>query len=168
MIPVVSVVSRHSNTGKTLVVCRIVEELKNRGYRVATIKHDAHDFEIDKPGKDSWKHSQAGSDIVILSSKSKFAMIEKVNEEYLIDEIVKKIENNKIDIVITEGYKSQNKPKIEVFRKEISKELVFEGDNNLFAIVTDVKLKNDVAQFGFDDINRLVDFIEIKFIKGGV
>lgn len=168
MIPVVSVVSRNSKTGKTTVVCQIVKELKKRGYKVATIKHDAHDFDIDKPGKDSWKHSRAGSDIVMISSRNKFAMIEKVEREYFIDEIVKKIEKSGIDIVITEGYKSQNKPKIEVFRREKSSELLLKDDDNLFAVVTDEKLGDNVAQFGFDEISSLVDLIEIKFIKKGV
>lgn len=165
MIPVVSVVSRHSKTGKTTVTCGIIEELKARGYRVASLKHDAHDFEIDKPGKDTWKHSQAGSDIVMISSCKKFAMIEKVNEEYLIDEIVKKIDNRNIDIVITEGYKSQDKPKIEVFQREKSGKLIFKDDDTLFAVVTDEKLDVDVSQFGFDEMRELVDLIETKFLK---
>lgn len=161
MIPIFSVVGKSSNTGKTTILCNIIKELKGRGYRVATIKHDVHGFDIDHPGKDTWKHGQAGSDIVMISSPQKFAMIEKVEKEYSLDEIIKKISN--IDIIITEGYKSGDKPKLEVYRKEIADELLCE-DEELFALVTDKVFENDIPQFNFDEILSLVDFIEEKFL----
>lgn len=162
MIPVFSIVGKNSNTGKTTVLCNIISELKSRGYRVATIKHDVHGFDIDHPGKDTWKHGQAGSDIVMISSPAKFAMIEKVEIEYSLDKILEKIDN--VDIIITEGYKKENKPKLEVYRKEAADELLCE-EHELFGLVTDTEFNNDVPQFGFEYIKELVDLIEAKFLK---
>ena len=102
MIPVFSVVGSKSNVGKTTVLCNIIRELKARGYRVATIKHDLHGFDIDHPGKDTWLHAEAGADIVSISSSKKMAIIEKLEEEYTLDEMIEKIKN--VDIIITEGY----------------------------------------------------------------
>lgn len=162
MIPVFSIVGKNSNTGKTTVLCNIIEELKARGYRVATIKHDVHGFDIDHPGKDTWKHGQAGSDIVMISSPKKFAMIEKVQVEYTLDEVIQKIDN--VDIIITEGYKRENKPKLEVYRKEAADELLCE-DEELFGIVTNVKFNKSVPQFDFGQVEELVDLIEERFLK---
>ncbi|ABR47214.1 molybdopterin-guanine dinucleotide biosynthesis protein B [Alkaliphilus metalliredigens QYMF] len=162
MIPVFSIVGKNSNTGKTTVLCNIIGELKARGYRVATIKHDVHGFDIDHPGKDTWKHGQAGSDIVMISSPEKFAMIEKVQEEYTLDEILEKITN--VDIVITEGYKRENKPKLEVFRSAAAKELLCE-EHELFALVTDVSFEKSIPQFSFEEISQLVDLIEARFLQ---
>ncbi len=162
MIPIFSVVGKNSNTGKTTVLCNIIRELKNRGYRVATIKHDVHGFDIDHPGKDTWKHGQAGSDIVMISSPEKFAMIEKVQKEYTLDEIISKINN--VDIIITEGYKRENKPKLEVYRTEAAECLLCE-DNELFGLVTDVPFDMAVPQFSFEDTEKLVDHIIELFLN---
>ena len=162
MIPVFSIVGKNSNTGKTTVLCSIIQELKKRGYRVATIKHDVHGFDIDHPGKDTWKHGQAGSDIVMISSPEKFAMIEKVQTEYSLDEIVSKINN--VDIIITEGYKRENKPKLEVYRAEAADRLLCE-EHELFGLVTDTKFDNKVPQFSFEAIEKLVDHIIELFLK---
>ena len=162
MIPVFSIVANSSKVGKTTVLCDIIKELKSRGYRVCTIKHDVHGFEIDHPGKDTWKHSQAGSDIVVISSPQKMAMIEKVEKEYSLDEIISKIHN--VDIIITEGYKQENKPKLEIFRKETSKE-IWSKNEDLFAIITNTPLSKDVPQYGFSEIKEAVDLIERLFLK---
>lgn len=162
MIPVLSVIASKSNVGKTTALCDIILELKTRGYRVATIKHDVHGFDIDHPGKDTWLHAQAGADIVAISSANKMAMIEKVESEYSLDELISKIKN--VDIIITEGYKLEDKPKIEVLRKEISTEL-FSKEDELFAIITNFHIDSSVAQFDFSEIKKLVSLIESSFLK---
>lgn len=161
MIPVFSVVGSKSNVGKTTVLCNIIRELKTRGYKVATIKHHAHNFDIDHPHKDTWLHGEAGADIVSISSPKKMAIIEKVEEEYTLDEMIKKIKN--VDIIITEGYKHGDKQKLEVFRKEIGEELNSK-DEDLFAIVTNRIFHKDIPQFDFDQIEELVDLIEKRFL----
>lgn len=162
MIPVFSVVGSKSNVGKTTVLCNIIRELKARGYRVATIKHDVHGFDIDHPGKDTWLHAEAGADIVSISSSKKMAIIEKVEEEYSLDEMIKKIKG--VDIIISEGYKYGDKAKLEVFRKEVAEELNSK-DEDLFGIVTNKKFDKDIPQFDFDQIDKLVDLIEDKFLR---
>lgn len=160
MIPVFSVVGSKSNVGKTTVLCNIIKELKARGYKVATIKHDVHGFNIDHPGKDTWMHAEAGSDIVAISSPKGMAIIEKLEEEYSLDEVIKKIKN--VDIIITEGYKKENKPKLEVFRKEITDKLISK-DEELFGIITNEIFDKKVPQFNFGQIQELVDLMEEEF-----
>lgn len=161
MIPIFSVVGRRSNMGKTVILCKIIKELKNRGYKVATIKHHGGEFEIDRPGKDTWKHAEAGADTVTISSTHKMATIEKVDEEYKLNDILSKIQN--VDIIITEGYKKENKPKLEVIRKEISEELISK-DEELFAIVSDFPIESNKPQFNFEQVKEIVDLIEEKFL----
>ncbi len=162
MIPTLSVVGKSSRKGKTAVICTLIESLKKRGYRVATIKHDVHGFEIDKPGKDTYRHAAAGSDVVMISSPWKFAMIEKRSEEYRLDEILAKL--TAIDLVLTEGYKSADKPKLEVYRTDVGQELLC-NESELFAIVTDTPLRYDVPQFSFDQLELLVDHVESHFLN---
>lgn len=162
MIPVFSVIASKSNVGKTTALCSIIRELKSRGYKVATIKHHGHDFDMDHPGKDTWMHAEAGADIVAISSPKKIAIIEQVEEEYTLDEVISKIKN--VDIIITEGYKWENKPKVEVFRKEISTNL-FGKEEELIAMITDTLIDNKIPQFNFSEIKQLVDLIETKFLK---
>lgn len=161
MIPVFSVVGSKSNVGKTKVLCDIIKELKERKYRVGTIKHDVHSFEIDHPGKDTWLHAEAGADVVSISSKKKMAIIERIEEEYTLDEMVEKIKN--VDIIITEGYKSEGKPKLEVYRKEITNEII-SNDEDLFGIVTNERLDKNIPQFDFNQTKELVDLIEDRFL----
>lgn len=160
-IPIVSVVGK-SDSGKTTLICGLLPELKRRGYRVATIKHDVHGFEIDKPGKDTWKHSQAGADIVIISSPAKIAILEKVSEELTLDEVIAKISG--VDIIISEGYKRNNKPKIEVFRSAIHQAPLCTCEDNLLAFASDVVLDLGVPVFPLDDYAGLADLIENRFL----
>ncbi|MBS4007188.1 MAG: molybdopterin-guanine dinucleotide biosynthesis protein B [Clostridium sp.] len=160
-IPIVSVVGK-SDSGKTTLICGLLPELKQRGYRVATIKHDVHGFEIDKPGKDTWKHSQAGADIVIISSPAKVALLEKVSEELTLDEVMAKISN--VDIIISEGYKRNNKPKIEVFRSTVHEEPLCTGEDNLIAFVSDIVLDLGVPVFSLNDYAGIAALIERRFL----
>jgi len=159
-IPMISVVGK-SNTGKTTLLEKLVAELKRRGYRVATVKHDTHGFDIDRPGKDSWRHARAGSDVVIISGPNRLAMIEKREKEITLNEIADRVTN--VDIVLTEGYKRGDRPKIEVSRHEKGSELLCTEDE-LIAIAADQPFDMNVPQFGLDDAAGLVDLIEEKFL----
>ncbi|SDZ16450.1 molybdopterin-guanine dinucleotide biosynthesis protein B [Tindallia californiensis] len=162
MIPVFSIVGKNSNTGKTTVMCHIIKALKKKGYRIATIKHDVHGFEMDKPGKDTWKHAQAGSDIVMISSPTKYAMIQRVEEEKKLEDLISTLSN--VDLVITEGYKKENYPKLEVFREEAADELLCK-EVEIFALVTDKKFNIDKPQYHPNEIDELVEYIEKKFLQ---
>lgn len=156
MPPIVFVVGK-SNSGKTTIVERLIAEFKRRGYRVATIKHEAYGFDIDKPGKDSWRHAQAGSDAVVLSSAQKLALIKNVDHEPSIAELARLIGTD-FDIIIVEGFKRGKGLKIEVHRKELG-ELICDP-RELMALVSDEALALDVPQFHPDDVLALAELIE--------
>ncbi len=101
-VPVVSFVGK-SGVGKTTALELVIRELKRRGRRVGTVKHDAHGFDMDKPGKDSWRHAEAGSDAVAVSGPHKMALIRRLDEEMALDDIVRLMGD--VEIVLTEGYK---------------------------------------------------------------
>ncbi|MBO8169216.1 MAG: molybdopterin-guanine dinucleotide biosynthesis protein B [Thermoanaerobacteraceae bacterium] len=164
MIPVISVVGK-SGSGKTTLLEKLIPEIKKRGYKVATIKHDAHRFEMDKPGKDTYRHFHAGADAIMISSREKMAMIARTyGEEMALDDLVKKLPP--VDIVLTEGYKSGDKPKIEVHRKELNRGLLCTADE-LICVATDEPLDIDAPCIDINDAVSIVDLIEEKFLKKG-
>ena len=161
-VPVVSVVGR-SNVGKTTFLEKLIRELKRRGYRVGTIKHYEHDFDIDVPGKDSWRHAQAGSDVTVISSPQKMALIRRLEAELSLDEIITAMPP--VDIVLTEGYKREHKPKIEVYSGTTPQELL-SAEQELLALVTDQPLDGVSApQFRFHDAAGVADLLEEKYIS---
>lgn len=155
MIPVLSLVGR-SNCGKTTYLEKVISELKKRGYKVGTVKHDVHGFSMDKPGKDTWRHAQAGADIVCISSPDKMAMIKKVDEELLLDDVLSYIDS--VDIIFTEGYKREAKQKIEVFRQAVCDSPLCNKEE-LLAMASDKIIYPDVPHFDLDDAAGLVDLL---------
>jgi molybdopterin-guanine dinucleotide biosynthesis protein B len=161
LIPVISIVGC-SNCGKTTYLEKVIRELKDRGYRVATIKHDVHGFEMDKPGKDTWRHAQAGADVVCISSPDKMAMIKKVDQELLLDEVIAFITD--VDIIFTEGYKRESKQKIEVYRQAVCDRPLC-NKQDLLAIATDMHLYDDIPQFSLEDAKEMAQFLEENVLK---
>ena len=106
-----------SGSGKTTLIEAAVRELKKKGFRVAVVKHAHHGFEMDRPGKDSWRFAQAGSDIVAVSSPGRLAMIEHVEGELDYDQVISRI-GSKVDIVLVEGFKQSSKVKVDVSGEE--------------------------------------------------
>ncbi|MGI6630032.1 MAG: molybdopterin-guanine dinucleotide biosynthesis protein B [Bacillota bacterium] len=156
-IPVISIVAEKSNSGKTTLLEKLIKDLKSRGRKVAVIKHHPHLVEIDRPGKDTWRHAQAGADIVVISGPDKAAFIEKREKELTLDEIIERISG--VDIIITEGYKNDKKPKIEVFRSQVCENLISRPDE-LLAIASDKPWSINVPCFHIDDHWSIADFIE--------
>ena len=161
MPPTICIVGR-PKSGKTTLISKLIPELKNRGFRVATIKHVTHDFDIDQEGKDSWHHRQAGSECVILSSPHKIAVTQIVDHDLPPDELLRFVSED-FDIVIAEGYKHSNAPKIEVQRKEIG-EPVCQPDE-IMALISEDVLEYDGPRFSPDDIPGIADFIEKKVMS---
>jgi len=162
MVPIVSIVGK-GGAGKTHVVEMLVAELKNRGYRVATIKHSAQGFELDQPGKDSWQHAQAGSDAVVISSPQKLALIRTVDHDNTLAELSRFIGPD-FDIILTEGFKHDKAPKIEVHRKEQGTDLICKREE-LLAVVTDEQLEMNIPQYAPNDAPGLVDLIEKRYLN---
>ena len=158
MCRVINVIGSGSNVGKTVLIEGIIKELKIRGFTIATIKHDAHEFDIDKKGKDTYRHRIAGSDTVVISSKNRFAMIKEVEEEIDLYEIIKMIGNK--DFIIVEGYKDSDFRKIEVFRDGVSKKIITPKEK-LIAIASNSNHEVDnIPVIKKDDYKKLVDVIE--------
>ncbi len=160
-VPVISVVGK-SGVGKTTALELVIREIKMRGYRVGTVKHDTHGFEIDKPGKDSWRHARAGSDAVVVSGPHRMALIRSVDEEMQLDSIIPLMGD--VDLVITEGYKRGNKPKIEVTRQERSTELICQPAE-LIGIMADYPVDVSVPQFDLDDAAGVVNLLEELYLR---
>lgn len=160
MIPIISIVGK-AESGKTTLIEKLIPELNNRGYKVGTVKHAFHGFDMDKKGKDSQRHIDAGADATIIVSKERIVINKKNNNEPL-DSIAGYITG--VDIIITEGFKRDNKPKIEVFRKARHKEPACINDSSLIAFVTDDDLNINVPKFGREDIKGIADLVEKSFL----
>lgn len=161
MLPVISIVGK-SGSGKTTLLEKLIPELKRRGYRVGTIKHDAHSFDIDHPGKDTWRHAQAGSDHVVISSPQRVASIRRVRQEIPLEQLVAAMPD--VDIVLTEGYKRGSAPKIEVSRRARSETLVCQTWE-LLAVACDHPCEVDVPQYDLEDVKGLADLLEAQFFR---
>lgn len=158
MSKVVNIVGSGSNVGKTFLLEGLIKELKKRGHSVATIKHDVHGFDIDKKGKDTYKHREAGSEIVIISSKNRLAMIKELEEETNLNNIIEMVLDK--DIVLVEGYKKSDLRKIEVYRDGVSKNIITPKEK-LIAIASDKKLNVDDVKIVFkEDYKAMADLIE--------
>lgn len=162
MFPVVSIVGK-SGSGKTNLIERLIQEFKQRGYRVATVKHSSKEIDIDKPGKDSWRFTQAGSETVVTVSPDRLSLTRSLEHEPKIEEILRTIGSD-FDLVLIEGFRKGKALKIEVHRKELGKEL-FCPAKILSAIVTDESLDVDVPQFPPGDTTAIADFIEEDLIS---
>jgi len=161
MIPIISIVGR-SNSGKTTYLEKLIRECKQRGYRVAVIKHHHHDFDIDKPGKDTWRHAEAGADTVCLVSPHKMAMIKKSDQELSLDYVADFIDN--VDIIFTEGYKQETKCKIEVYRQAAG-HAPLGVKPELLAVVSDTVLYEQIPHFSLDDSVAMADFLQVTILK---
>ncbi|MDY6974038.1 MAG: molybdopterin-guanine dinucleotide biosynthesis protein B [Thermodesulfobacteriota bacterium] len=159
--PIVSIVGT-SGVGKTTILEKLIPELTRRGLRVGTVKHHAHgEFEMDRPGKDSWRHKKAGAATSIVSSPQRIGILMDVDHDHKPNELKSLFSN--IDIILTEGYKREDNPKIEVFRSEINGEPVCKGDKHLLALVSDESVDLGIPRYSTDDIEGLADFLITGF-----
>jgi molybdopterin-guanine dinucleotide biosynthesis protein MobB len=161
--PIISIVGK-SNSGKTTLVEKLIPELIKKGYRVATIKHNKHGFDIDHEGKDSWRHKKAGACATVIACPTRVALIEDLDQDQTLDEIRDRYIKG-ADIILAEGYKGNPFPKIEVFRSELKRDLLCGKEDYLLAFAADIKLDAGVPCFDINDASGLADLIENKFLK---
>jgi len=156
MPPIISIVGK-SESGKTTLLEGLIANLKQRDYKVAVIKHSAEDVEFDTVNKDSWRFSQAGSEVSAVTSVHKLAVFKNIAYDLSPQELSQFIGKD-YDLILTEGFKQSNHPKIEVHRKEQGKELLSQPEQ-LLAVVTDEPLKVAVPQFSRNEVSKIVDLI---------
>lgn len=156
-----------SNTGKTTLLEKVIRELRKRGYRIGAIKHDAHSFDIDHPGKDSHRLAAAGADTMLITSPEKLALIRRHDRTPPLEELVETYFGD-VDIVLTEGFKRSALPKIEIHRRERSQTLLCRGeehDPHLLAVASDEPLDLDVPVLDINDPLQVADFVEQRFLR---
>ncbi|MBN2720599.1 MAG: molybdopterin-guanine dinucleotide biosynthesis protein B [Proteobacteria bacterium] len=165
--PVVAFVSRKSGTGKTTLLTGVLKCLKERGYRIGTVKHSFHPIQVDHEGKDSFRHFQAGAGVTVVSSPGILVTIRKVGVPSM-DEICGEASKD-VDIVLVEGFKDLPHPKIEVFRSGFSEHPLAQEDGDraigVAAVASDVPLNIDVPVLPLNNPEAVCDFIETRFLK---
>jgi molybdopterin-guanine dinucleotide biosynthesis adapter protein len=161
-IPILCFVGR-SNSGKTTLIERLIPELVKAGYKVATIKHAGHGFDLDTEGKDSWRHKRAGASTVMVLSKGSLAMFADVNDDIKVSELRDRFLDQSLDLIIAEGWKSEGFPKIVVVRDQLGEVPV--SQDNLLAVLSNKKIDVKVPLIDPDDIPALAALIIRQFPK---
>ncbi len=156
----------YSGSGKTTLLEKLIRRFHREGFSVGALKHDAHSFEIDYPGKDSYRLKHAGAKRILLSSKEKFALVEDRDKEKPFEDVKKMFLD--CDIVFIEGYKLEDIDKIEVHRKETRHNYLFESQiKNIILLATDEMDKDtELHKCFIDDIECITEFIKERMQAG--
>jgi molybdopterin-guanine dinucleotide biosynthesis adapter protein len=154
-----------SGAGKTTLLTRLIPYFREQGLRVSVIKHAHHTFDVDVPGKDSWRHREAGAEEVLVSSAHRWALMHELRgaREPRLPELLQKM--SPVDLVIVEGYKSEPHRKIEVHRSANSKPLLFPGDAGIVGIVADVAVETRLPTAHLDDIPSIAAMLRRSAIS---
>ncbi len=161
--------SAFSGTGKTTLLTRLLPELKRRGLQIAVVKHAHHNFDIDKPGKDSYEIREAGAQQMLIASSRMMALMEKnsdIDSEPRLNQLLPRLDCSKLDLILVEGFKHEAIPKIELHRPSLGKPLLFRDDPHIIAIASDAEIqdKGDLLCLDLNDVHAIADFIE-QFIS---
>ena len=160
----------YSGTGKTTLIKDVVMILKKSNYRVSVIKHAHHNFDIDQPGKDSYEIRKSGAENMLISSKNRWALMHENmnNNELTLIDLINLLGKIKYDLILVEGFKAESFPKIELYRKEVSKDrgLLSNSDKDVVAIATEqkTKLETSLPVLDINNPQNIVDFI-INFLN---
>ena len=149
-----------SGSGKTTLMVKLLPELTGRGLTVSTFKHAHHNFDIDKPGKDSYEHRQAGASEVLISSSNRLALMRELrgDPEPTLDELISLMKP--VDLLMIEGFKHGDHPKLEVFRPSVGKALLADKDPNVVAVASDEELDSvNVPKLDLNNVSAIADFI---------
>lgn len=157
MPPVLAFIGK-SGCGKTTLIEKLIPALAEHGVRIGTIKHHHGPIEMDTPGKDTWRHMQAGAQAVLLSSPTGIGFIRKTAEDSPVKTLVRSYFKN-VDLVILEGYKQERLPKIEVFRSSVCDAPLEDPGDTIVAAVSDVRIRPECPWFKLDDTEQLALFI---------
>ncbi|MGZ5007529.1 MAG: molybdopterin-guanine dinucleotide biosynthesis protein B [Methylobacter sp.] len=167
-VPVLGFVAA-SGTGKTTLLAELIPILKQNGLRIGLIKHSHHDFEIDRPGKDSFRLRKAGAESVMLVSRYRRAIITEFipEAEPRLDEQLKQFDQSELDLILVEGFKAEPFPKIELHRPSLGKPVLYPNDPDIIAIATDVALETPdyLIQLELNRPETIADFIRTHIMK---
>lgn len=163
--PVVSFAG-YSGSGKTTLAIEVIKLLSRKGYKVGAIKHEGHSFEIDKPGKDSWRMTQAGAAVTCISDSNTLALIKKHASAPNINRIISDY-YGEMDIVIVEGWKNSAPNKIEVYRSQVGNQPLFQQKDaeNFIAVATDCDLQSPLPLLDINQPQKVVDFIVDSYLN---
>ena len=161
-VPILSFVGR-SNSGKTTLIERVIPELVRAGYKVATVKHAGHGFDLDTEGKDSWRHKQAGASSVVIISKSSRAMFADVSDHMNVEDVRERYLDASYDLILAEGWRSEGYPKIVVVRDQIGEVPV--SQDGLLAVVSNKPVETSVPLLDPDDVAGVAALIIRHFPK---
>ncbi|MDG1170224.1 MAG: molybdopterin-guanine dinucleotide biosynthesis protein B [Sulfitobacter sp.] len=147
------------NAGKTGLMERLVTEITGRGITVSTVKHAHHSFDVDHPGKDSFRHRAAGATEVLLASRNRFALMHELRDaqEPRLDDLLARL--SPVDLVLIEGYKRDSHPKVEAHRAETGNPLIAPEDPTIRAVASDTAVDLDRPVFDLNDTKAIADFI---------
>ena len=151
-----------SGSGKTTLLTALIPEIAGRGISVSTIKHAHHEFDVDRPGKDSWLHRQAGASEVLVSSSRRFALMHELRgaPEPSLAELVARMAA--VDLLLIEGFKHEPHPKLEVYRPSVGKPFLYPDDPHIVAIASDTALAAPLPVLPLADVAGIADFILSK------
>ncbi|MDA0153840.1 bifunctional molybdopterin-guanine dinucleotide biosynthesis adaptor protein MobB/molybdopterin molybdotransferase MoeA [Vibrio sp. Makdt] len=150
----------YSGTGKTTVLEALLPLLTDAGLNVGVLKHAHHDFDVDKPGKDSYRLRKAGANQMLISSRNRHVMMTETPEaEADFDYLLTRFDTNTLDLILVEGCKNIAFPKIELHRDEVGKPWLYPNDDNIIAIAADSKVESDLPQMAISDLEAIRDFI---------
>jgi len=148
-----------SGSGKTTLIEQLIPEFVRRGLTVSLIKHAHHDFDIDQPGKDSWRHRQAGASEVLITSAQRWALMHELRGEAECGLEAHLARLSPCDLVLVEGFKREPIPKLEIHRPSVGKPLLFLDDPHVVAVASDAALSTALPLFDLNDVAGIADFI---------
>ena len=151
------------NSGKTTLVCKLVNYFSSQGSSISTIKHTHHNVEFDQPNKDSYKHRDAGAQEVILATKNRWAIFHEQEEELGVSDLIAKLAP--VDILLIEGFKNHDHPKIQVYRGREGEELLLDQKKNIVAVATDDNCVTNlsVPVLDLNNVEEIAQFIQENF-----
>src|SRR6476620_3573483 len=159
-VPIVCFVGK-SNSGKTTFIERVIPELVRAGYKIATVKHAGHGFDLDTEGKDSWRHKQAGASSVVVLSKGSMAMFADVSDQMHVEDVRDRFLDLTYDLIIAEGWKHEGYPKIVVVREQVGEIPI--SSEGLLAVVSDKPIDLHVPRFDLNDVPAVAALIMKHF-----
>jgi molybdopterin-guanine dinucleotide biosynthesis protein B len=158
-----------SGTGKTTLLTQTIPILKHHGLRIGLIKHSHHNFQIDQPGKDSFRLRAAGASPVMLVSTHRRAIITEIipEQEPLLDDQLKFFDQSELDLILVEGFKAEQFPKIELHRPSLNKPLLYPNDPDIIAIASDCALETPdyLTQLDINQPEMIAAFILNRFMR---